>query len=47
MTASYLKCCDINIANIDLQIGNMSFDCDTRESVRFKLETFQVIITGE
>ena len=34
---SYLKYRDINIA---LQIVNMSFDCDTRESVRFKLETF-------
>lgn len=36
-----------NIPNIALQIVNMSFDCDTSESVTFKLEKFQVIIIGE
>lgn len=36
-----------NIPNIALQLVNMSFDCDTSESVTFKLEKFQVIIIGE
>ena len=44
---NYLKCHGTNIPNIALQIVNMSFDCDTSESVTFKLEKFQVIIIGE
>ena len=44
---NYLKCHGTNFPNIALQIVNMSFDCDTSESVTFKLEKFQVIIIGE